>query len=565
MSVDLSSMEDVDKHSTGGLSTINNAGIERIKSNIDTGLVVHGPLEEHLDLEGLEVVTINDPNNTSVNEADEWKYHVDAETGFRIVRFVENDIVNPINWSKGRKWFSTVLLALVCFTVALGSALPTGAMKGPMEEFHVSMEVVILTISLFVIGFGIGPLVFAPASEEYGRQIVYNSTLLVAIIFIIPCSEAPNIGTLLVFRLIDGIAFSAPMTLVGGSLADMWVNEERGVAMALFSAAPFLGPIIGPLVGGFIGDFIGWRWNYRVLIFFSFAVYILVVIFLPETHHRTLLKRRAKKLRKITGDESYKTLDELIPRTLSQTIKDTLYRPVILITELIVFLITVYMSVIYGLLYMFFFAYPLVFEEGKGWASHMAGLTFIPIAVGVLLATFFAPFINKDYNRRAAPYFEKGELPPAELRLIPMLFGCWTIPMGLFIFAWSSYPTISWVGPTLAGLPCGFGFVILYNSANNYLVDSYQHYAASALASKTCVRSIWGAACPLFVIQMFHRLGLQWAGSLLAFISLACCAIPFLFMKYGADIRLKSKYAYSPEESTHLARISSHVSHNEKV
>jgi len=76
------------------------------------------------------------------------------------------------------------------------------------------------------------------------------------------------------------------------------------------------------------------------------------------------------------------------------------------------------------------------------------------------------------------------------------------------------------------------------------LVDSYQHYAASALAAKTCVRSIWGAAVPLFTIQMYHRLGYEWAGTLMAFIALACCAIPYLFYFYGATIRQKSKYAY---------------------
>ncbi len=108
-----------------------------------------------------------------------------------------------------------------------------------------SLEVSLLTITMFVIGFGIGPLAFAPLSELYGRKPVYIITIALAVIFIIPCAVAQNIGTLLVCRLIDGIAFSAPMTLVGGTLADLWKNEERGVPMAVFSAAPFVGPAIG--------------------------------------------------------------------------------------------------------------------------------------------------------------------------------------------------------------------------------------------------------------------------------------------------------------------------------
>jgi hypothetical protein len=129
-----------------------------------------------------------------------------------------------------------------------------------------------------------------------------------------------------------------------------------------------------------------------------------------------------------------------------------------------------------------------------------------------------------------------------------MMCSCWFIPCGLFIFAWTSYPQFSWVPPCLSGFLVGFGFIFLYNSANNYLVDSYQHQAASALAAKTCIRSFWGAGVVLFTAQMYDRLGDQWASTLLAFISLACCGIPFVFWRYGAKIRERSKYAYAGDE-----------------
>lgn len=156
-----------------------------------------------------------------------------------------------------------------------------------------------------------------------------------------------------------------------------------------------------------------------------------------------------------------------------------------------------------------------------------------------------SPLVNKHYLSLVRKH--NGH-PPAETRLIPMMLSCWCIPIGLFIFAWTSYPHLSWVGPALGGFPVGFGFIFLYNSANNYLVDSYQHQAASALAAKTFIRSFWGAAVVLFTEQMYKRLGDQWASSLLAFLSLACCAIPFLFWKYGAKIRERSKYAYSGDD-----------------
>jgi multidrug resistance protein len=154
-------------------------------------------------------------------------------------------------------------------------------------------------------------MVFAPMSEMVGRRPVYAITLLMAVIFVIPCAVSKNIGTLIVCRLIDGIAFSAPMTLVGGTLADMWKNEERGVPMAAFSAAPFIGPAIGPLAGGFLADNCGWRWLYWLQLILSFVAWILITFTVPETYAPVLLKKRAAKQRKAENDEKYTTEADL--------------------------------------------------------------------------------------------------------------------------------------------------------------------------------------------------------------------------------------------------------------
>ena len=138
-------------------------------------------------------------------------------------------------------------------------------------------------------------MVFAPLSEVLGRRLIYATTLLIAVIFIIPCAIAPNIGTLLICRAIDGIAFSAPMTLVGGTLADLWRTEERGVPMAAFSAAPFIGPALGPLVGGFLSDACGWRWLYWIQLILASTVYLLISFTVPETYAPTILACRAKR------------------------------------------------------------------------------------------------------------------------------------------------------------------------------------------------------------------------------------------------------------------------------
>ncbi|ROW01317.1 hypothetical protein VMCG_05900 [Cytospora schulzeri] len=512
--------------------------------------------DPNLDVDALPYRTLSENANfqeyTTENASGTIKgpVVVDPATGkekhYDLVTFLPNDPENPKNWSKAFKWYITMVVAVTCFVVAFTSSVVTADLIGVEHTFGVSEEVAMLTITVFVVGFGVGPVVFAPLSEIYGRRIMYASTLLVAVIFIIPCAVAKNIGTLIVFRALGGIAFSAPMTLVGGTLADMWKPEERGVPMAAFSAAPFIGPAIGPLIGGYLSDAAGWRWLYWIQLIFAAVVWVFITFTVPETYAPTILAKRAKKMRKETGNADHVTEAELDTRPLSERLRIFLIRPLqLLFGELIVFLIALYMSVLYGLLYMFFVAFPIVYQEGKGWSAGSTGLMFIPLALGVVASAICSPWVNKHYLKVTARFHGK---PPAEYRLIPMMCSCWFIPIGLVIFAWTSYPRLHWIGPCIGGFPVGFGFIFLYNSANNYLVDSYQHQAASALAAKTFLRSFWGAAVVLFTEQMYAGCGYQWASMILFFMALACCGIPFLFWKYGAQIRARSKYAYAGDD-----------------
>lgn len=303
-----------------------------------------------------------------------------TEKEYKLVTFTPGDPENPKNWSKLYKWYCTMVVAVTCFVVALASSVVTADLKGVEETFDVSEEVALLTITVFVVGFGVGPVFFAPLSEIYGRRVIYGTTLLLAVVFIIPEAVSQNIATLLVCRAIDGIAFSAPMTLVGGTLADLWRNEERGVPMAAFSAAPFIGPAIGPLIGGYLSDAAGWRWLYWIQLILAFVVWVLITFTVPETYAPTILGRRAKKMRKETGSQEHVTEADLDTRPFGERLWIFLVRPLqLLFGELIVFLISLYMSVLYGLLYMFFVAFPIIYQEGKGWSAGSTGLMFVSL------------------------------------------------------------------------------------------------------------------------------------------------------------------------------------------
>ena len=332
------------------------------------------------------------------------------------------------------------------------------------------------------------------------------------------------------------------MTLAGGTISDIWDNNERGFAIALFAAAPYGGPVLGPIVGGFVGETVGWRWMIWVNMIFAGVITIFCCT-IPETFAPVLLKRRAARLRKETGNPNITTEQELFKRKLSDIVVETLIRPFreflfvtlgtdavantppleMLVTEPILLLMSMYIALIYGLLYAFFFSFPVVFAEEYGFDDGHAGLTFCSVLIGLAIALFVTPQVEKDYQKRAQA---KGGRADPEDRLVGMMLGCWFVPISLFIFGWTSPPTVqpgggNWVGPVSSGIPFGFGMVIIYFSANAYLIDAFPGYVASALAAKTVIRSGSGAAMPLFIEAMYHNLGNGWAASTWAFISLA--------------------------------------------
>lgn len=265
------------------------------------------------------------------------------------------------------------------------------------------------------------------------------------------------------------------------------------------------------------------------------GVMLIIMALIPETYAPIILKRRAKKLRKETGDPNIITEQEKVKLTLRDIVRTSLVRPITMIlTEPVLDLMCMYIVLIYAMLYAFFFAYPVIFGELYNFNDGQIGLMFIPILIGAAFALVVTPQIEGHFKKICA-----RRDPTPEDRLIGAMIGASFIPISLFILGATSERGVIWVGPASSGIAFGFGMVLCYYSVNNYIIDSYQKYAASALAAKVFLRSGGGAAFPLFTEQMYHRLHLHWASWLLAFIGVAMILIPFSFYLFGARIRAK--------------------------
>lgn len=205
----------------------------------------------------------------------------------------------------------------------------------------------------------------------------------------------------------------------------------------------------------------------------------------------------------------------------------------------------------YGILYLCFVAYPIVFTDIRGWSPGLSGLGFCGIGIGTMMTILAEPLLRKMINAHA-PDPETGKAPPEAMVSVVCICSI-LIPVGELIFAWTCTPNVHWIVPILAGIPFGAGNVGVFIYASNYLVYSYGIFAASALAGNTVLRSLMGAVLPLAGPSMYAHLGANWAGTLLALLLAVCIPIPFVFYKYGARIRMNSALIRSMREDREKA------------
>lgn len=354
---------------------------------------------------------------------------------------------------------------------------------------------------------------------------------------------AINVETIMLGRFFVGVFGSAPLAIIGGALADFWGPVERGFALGLFAGATFIGPVAGPIVGGFITQsYLGWRWTAWITMIMGAFFGIVAMLFCGESYAPVLLQRKATKRRFETRNWAIHAPADENPVQFKDILERYLLRPwKMMVLEPILMLITIYVALIYGIIYLFFEAYPVAFQEQRGWNLGVGALPFLGLTIGVIIGVGIITYTSQTRYKRKME--ENGGKPVPEERLVPMIFGSLLLPIGLFWFAWTSDPNITWVPQVLAGIPIGCGIIMIFLQGLSYLIDVYLMYANSALAANTLVRSLAGGGFPLFANQMYHNLGVAWATSLLAFLCIAFIPAPILFYKYGKRIRQLSKFA----------------------
>jgi multidrug resistance protein len=464
-------------------------------------------------------------------------------TGSRIpsfeVDFSENDPENPRNWPL---WYRGLIIGIMSFstlTVVLYSTSYTACISGMMEEFNEPNEsIVTLGVTTYLFGLACGSLILAPFSEIFGRRPIYAGAMGVFMILILPCAVAQSLYSIIIVRFFGAMAGAAMISNAPGTVSDISSDNYRALAFSVWAIGPMNGPVVGPVVGGFVFEYLGWRWtNWVVMIIAVFAW--IAASSIKETYAPAILKKRAARMRKEMDDERYWSRydDKLSPIGI---LKVSLSRPFVLtFTEPILWFWDFYVSVIYGILYLCFVAYPIIFTEDRGWSPGLSGLAFMGIGVGTMIAIALEPLFRRWINGHA-PDPETGKVPP-EASVGVICIAAVAAPVGQLIFAWTSTPIrIHWIWSILAGIPFGFGNTCIFIYASNYIAGSYGIYAASALAGNSVTRSIFGGTLPLAGPAMYKAMNPRWAGMFLGLLEVVLIPIPFIFYKWGDRIRRRS-------------------------
>ena len=257
-----------------------------------------------------------------------------------------------------------------------------------MHEFQVGQTLAISPVTLYAIGFVVGPVLTSALSEEFGRKYIYKVSLMLHFIATIVAGCARNFPTVAICRAIAGLAGSPSVTVFAGVLNDLWKMPDDKAAVPIFilyGIGGAVAPEIGPLVGESIVARHGWRasfWLTAILVGSCFVAMLFVPeTFAPELHRRALQHPRSN---------------------LSQAVKCAIKRQVTMLREPIIYQTFPIESLSQAILFVFYVAFPMVLQRVYRFSPYQVGLAFLPLLAGTLLAPPILFLVDKRKQRRAS-------------------------------------------------------------------------------------------------------------------------------------------------------------------
>ncbi|CAK7228698.1 hypothetical protein SCUCBS95973_006969 [Sporothrix curviconia] len=447
-----------------------------------------------------------------------------------------DDPANPRNFPQWKKLYIMTMMGIISTLSPLASSMVAPGIADTMAELHESSPVVgSFMVTIYVLGYAIGPLFLGPLSEIYGRYPVVILATWFFNAWLLGGALAPSMAALIIMRLFAGIGGSAVMTIAPAMVADLFPVEKRAFTMSLITMAQSVGPAVGPICGGFISEYLGWRWAYWLLLIVAGTTNAGLTLYMPETYATRVLQKKAKRLCKtLNRQDLYPLLNRKMSR--KDVLQRSIVRPIKLLTvSVIASSLSFYMATMYGMLYLMFTTIPTVFGDIYGWNVSIAGLAYAPFGIGMILGLLLIMATNDRVIAKLTKQ-NNGVYEP-EMRLPHCIYYAACIPVSLFWYGWSTQEHAHWACPVMGLLLFGIGIIGIFIPVVTYLVDAFTPYAASAVAANRTALSIFGAFLPLAGAPLYASLDFGLGNSVLGIIALVMTPLPVIFYRYGAAIR----------------------------
>ncbi|TDZ17026.1 putative efflux pump kojT [Colletotrichum orbiculare MAFF 240422] len=456
-----------------------------------------------------------------------------------------DDPLDPHNWPVAKRIGVTLQISVIALFVGAASGIDATILPQAAAEFGVSEVAESLATGLYLVGMGLGSLIAGPFSETFGRNAVYTVSMAIFMIWIMASGLAPNFGAQITFRFLAGCSASTPLVCSGGSIADMFNRVEKTWSFPLYAITCFGGPMIGAVMGAYIGpsSAVSWRWTEWTMLIASGLVLLLVLSCMPETYGPLLLQWKAAHYRRITGDDRFRSEHEIVDATLLSRLRTSMTRPFLMLTEPIIIAMTLYITVVYIVLFTFLVGWPDIFEKTYGLGQGLANVIFIAMFLGTQVNFLFVPIVYRMTLKRIQLRGEDAPFEP-ETRLWYAMFGpAISIPVSLFWLGWTNYASISVWSGIFAVVVFGYGVTGIFICVYMYIIDSYEIYSASALTFVSLIRYIVAGGMTVVGLPFYEKMGTHYTLTILACISTVLVPIPYVLYYYGPWIRSKSRFA----------------------
>ncbi|KAI1453214.1 MFS general substrate transporter [Annulohypoxylon moriforme] len=422
------------------------------------------------------------------------------------------------------------LIILVVSTAATFSGFASNiyfpAVPTIAHDLDISVELVNLTVTSYLIFQGLAPSLWGPVSDVRGRRVAYCCTFLVFLAACVSLAEAKNYATLIVLRCLQSTGSASTIAIGSGVIGDITTRAERGGFMGIFQAGLLVPVAVGPVIGGALAGSLGWRAIFWFLTIYSGVFLIFLIILLPET------------LRSIVANGSRTPPNPIasFPLRLYQKTTKVQWNPEapnsqpaerkrIDVTGPLRILISkhaapiiIFLAIYYAVWQMSITAMSSLFEERYGLTETQIGLTFIANGAGSMIGTLIAgKILDIDYRRVKAQHEARSAqtdnsddsfpLEKARLRLVPVF--SFVQCLSIILFGWTiQYPERVHIAvPIVSTFITGWTAVSTQSVVMTYLVDIFSNRSAAASASLNLARCLFAAGGTSFIMPMVNSIG----------------------------------------------------------